>query len=64
MSTKTYLGYAVYAESFENGTIILTTENGIEASNVIILEPEQLDNLNKFVTKQKEELKCKSELKK
>lgn len=34
---KTYLGDAVYAENV-NGDIVLTTENGIEVTNRIVLE--------------------------
>jgi hypothetical protein len=37
---KHYLGDGVYLELEESGMIILTTENGIEATNTIYLEPE------------------------
>lgn len=37
--TKIYLGDAVYAEH-DGFAVILTTENGIEATNTIVLEPE------------------------
>lgn len=35
---KAYIGDGVYVE-LENGMIRLTTENGIEATNTIFLEP-------------------------
>lgn len=35
---KKYLGDGVYAD-FDGFNIILTTENGIEATNTIVLEP-------------------------
>ena len=37
---KTYLGDAVYARIDEFNAVILTTENGYRATNVITLEPE------------------------
>lgn len=37
---KQYLGDAVYADRDELGRIVLTTENGISTTNIIILEPE------------------------
>lgn len=39
MKEKEYLGDSVYAQIDEYDNLILTTENGIEASNTIILEP-------------------------
>jgi hypothetical protein len=36
---KTYLGDAVYLE-FIDGRAVLTTENGLRATNTIFLEPE------------------------
>jgi hypothetical protein len=39
-SAKSYLGDAVYADVDEFGRIVLTTENGIYATNTIVLEPE------------------------
>jgi hypothetical protein len=38
---KVYLGDGVYAE-FDRGEIVLTTENGIDVTNRIVLEPEVL----------------------
>lgn len=45
---KDCLGDGVYAE-IEDGMVKLTTENGIEASNTIFLEPQVLDALNRYV---------------
>ena len=39
MSHKSYLGDAVYVELDDFGDIKLTTENGYEATNVIVMEP-------------------------
>ncbi len=41
---KAYIGDAVYAE-INDGELKLTTENGIRATNTIILEPEVLSTL-------------------
>lgn len=45
---KTYLGDGVYA-AFDGYEITLTTENGIEVTNTIVLEPEVLSALYVFV---------------
>jgi hypothetical protein len=42
MSSKTYVGDSVYADIDTAGAVVLTTENGIEATNTIVLEPEVL----------------------
>lgn len=47
---KTYLGDGVYAD-FEHGSITLTTENGIETTNTIVLEPQVYFNLTLFIKK-------------
>lgn len=47
MSKKIYLGDSVYAE-YDGWDIILTTNNGMGASNTIILEPYVLDALDLF----------------
>lgn len=54
-SNKVYLGDGVYCEDDGHG-IILTTENGIEASNTIYLEREVLDKLLSFVFSQGDDL--------
>jgi len=45
---KVYLGDAVYARVDEFGAVILTTENGVRATNVITLEPEVMAALAAF----------------
>jgi hypothetical protein len=50
---KTYLGDAVYIELYECGDIELTTNNGIEITNAILLEPEVIKNLLRFLDKNK-----------
>lgn len=49
MTSKTYLGDAVYAQWTEYGELELTTEDGIRATNRIILEPEVLAELMRYV---------------
>lgn len=44
---RDYLGDSVYAD-FDGFNIILTTENGMGASNTIILEPKVMDALSKY----------------
>ena len=51
---KDYLGDSVYAE-FDGHGIVLTTENGLGASNTIVLEPEVLHALNNFVERIKQQ---------
>lgn len=43
-TTKTYLGDGVYAD-FDGYVIVLTTENGLCATNRIVLEPEVCEAL-------------------
>lgn len=45
--TKVYLGDGVYAQ-WDGYQLILTTENGIEVTNIIVLEPEVLRALGLF----------------
>ena len=51
MAKKEYLGDSVYAELDDDGTIILTTENGLpdDPSNSILLEPEVFNALLRWV---------------
>ena len=44
-SNKEYLGDAVYADVDVFHGVILTTENGISATNTIVLEPEVIQAL-------------------
>lgn len=46
---KQYIGDGVYAEFEDNYTIVLTTENGIQVTNRIVLEAEVLNNLNNYI---------------
>lgn len=46
---KVYLGDGVYAVIDHGDTIVLTTENGIRATNTIFLEPEVLRALLDYV---------------
>jgi hypothetical protein len=52
MNTKEYLGDGVYAE-LDRGMVKLTTENGIEVTNTIYLEPEVIDTLLRYLEKLK-----------
>lgn len=47
-SKKRYLGDGVYIE-IQNGQYVLTTENGLDATNTIYFEPEIMDQLIKYV---------------
>ena len=44
---KKYLGDAVYAD-FDGYNVVLTTENGIEQTNVIVLEPSVISRLKEY----------------
>lgn len=55
MIPKDYLGDSVYAEETEFGDLILTTENGIEASNIIILEPAVIRALQGYLKRMAED---------
>jgi hypothetical protein len=46
--SKIYLGDGVYAE-FDGYHIVLTTENGIETTNTIYLEPPVVRGLEEFI---------------
>lgn len=45
---KVYLGDFAYAEMGEMGRIVLTAENGITATDTIVLEPETYKALQEF----------------
>ena len=47
MSEKTYLGDGCYA-TFDGHGVILTTENGIETTNTVYLEPQVYGALVQF----------------
>jgi len=46
---KVYLGDGAYARFREDGAVVLTAENGIEATDTIVLEPEVYHELVKYV---------------
>lgn len=46
---KTYLGDGVYAVVGDYGDVVLTTEDGIRATNTIVLEAEVLYALIKWL---------------
>jgi hypothetical protein len=48
---KAYLGDGVYIGLDANGTLWLTTENGIEVTNEICVEREVLDALTVYLDK-------------
>lgn len=52
--TKAYLGDSVYADYNQYGQLVLTTENGLGASNTIYLEPEVYRALTEYVDRQKQ----------
>ena len=49
LTEKVYLGDAVYG-SFDGYYVVLTTENGIRATNTICLEPEVLIATRDYLT--------------
>jgi hypothetical protein len=51
--SKIYLGDAVYADWSQYGDLVLTTEDGIRATNVIVLEPSVLAALLDYVQRTK-----------
>lgn len=51
---KVYLGDSVYAQVDELGRVVLTTENGFGPSNTIVLEPEVLAALERWIASVKE----------
>jgi hypothetical protein len=53
MPVKYYLGDSVYAE-FDGCVLTLTTENGLGPSNTIILEPEVVSAMLRFLDRVKQ----------
>lgn len=47
--TKEYLGDSVYVDVDIGGGAVLTTENGLGASNQIVLEPEVLKRFEEWL---------------
>jgi hypothetical protein len=58
MERKIYLGDAVYAELTNYGEIKLTTENGLEATNTIVLEMPVYENLVNWINRLTAELQA------
>lgn len=54
---KEYLGDGVYIEGFDSGELILTTENGVEVTNSIYLEPEVVTALQTYLRRFSQVLK-------
>lgn len=48
MKKKEYIGDGIYVEIDEKG-IVLTTENGIRITNIIVLEPQVFQALIEYV---------------
>lgn len=48
MNKKHYIGDGVYVD-YDDFGVILTTENGIEVTNRIVLEAEVLHNLSEYL---------------
>lgn len=46
---REYLGDSVYAAIDPYGAVVLTTENGFRPTNTIVLEPEVLDALERWL---------------
>ena len=46
---KKYLGDGVYAVEDDAGTIVLTTENGIDVTNTIYLDPDVINALQDYL---------------
>lgn len=46
---KEYLGDGVYVERDEFGNLIVTTEDGIRATNRIVMEPEVLQSFLRWI---------------
>lgn len=53
VETKEYLGDSVYV-AFDGYGIVLTTENGLGASNTIVLEPDVIRALEKYISRLKD----------
>ena len=58
-ANKSYLGDGVYVD-FDGFALVLTTENGIETSNTIVLKPEVYVALTRYVARLKEKIASNS----
>lgn len=59
--TKAYLGDGVYVD-FDGHALVLTTENGIQVTNTIVLESDVYSNLLEYVNRLKDEAKNAEQL--
>ncbi len=50
IKAKSYIGDGVYAQIDAGGRLVLTTEDGIDTTNIIVLEPEVYDALTDFAS--------------
>lgn len=57
--SKSYIGDGVYIE-FDGFAYTLTTENGVSVTNTIVMEPEVITNLKKYIGSVEHECKCAS----
>lgn len=55
MDEKVFLGDGVYAQH-DGYSLILTTENGVEATNTIYLEPSVINSLENYLKNLKEKI--------
>ena len=51
---KTYIGDGIYMSISSVGEVLLTTENGVETTNSIILESDIMDSVISFYNQYKE----------
>jgi len=57
MMTREYLGDAVYVE-FDGFGFVLTTEDGMQATNRIVLEPDVYEALARYVERVRQALEA------
>lgn len=57
MTEKKYLGDGAYLDWQPDGTLILTTENGIQTTNRIVLEPELVVRLESLIEERRRKVK-------
>lgn len=57
---KTYIGDGAYVD-FDGYAVILTTEDGIRATNTVVMEPEVLVEFERWVKRLREWIAARSE---